>query len=78
MTSKIIFIASAASFARWTMIPFSVCLADKFFQIFVEMFDHLGADGVGLLAFFPPIRQGRQRVDTPVHTAFGVGIQGDL
>ena len=58
--------------------PVLLYMSDKLCKIFVEMFDYFGADGVSLLAFSRPIWQGRQCVDTPIDTAFGVGIQGSL
>jgi hypothetical protein len=47
-------------------------------EILFEMFDHICADGVGLLTLFSPIGQGCQRGDPSGHPAFGVCIQGDL
>src|SRR5688572_14401157 len=47
-------------------------------EICVEMFDHVCADGMCLLASLTPIWKCLQRADTSLDTAFSVGIQRDL
>ena len=58
--------------------PILFCLADKLFELFFEVFDHLRADGVGLLPAFTPVRQGGKRVEASLCAAFGVVVERSL
>ena len=55
--------------------PVLLGLADKLLEIFFEVFDHLRADGVGLLPARLWIRQSRERAETCLCTAFGIVVE---